>query len=164
MSSPELGALYQDICDKAEESSSSISAKSMPSITQFLLHDEPTSSPTTDAESTSLTFIPIASHTPDPNDLASSSLKSRNTIPTPTVIGMAVGFAIAGLLIVGLILLWLRERKRRKSLEWNTEAKKESRLSFGSKRASKRSVKGGGSIQVKESTIWRPSGIASPPP
>lgn len=160
----ELGASYQILCDTAEEDSTSRTLEPTPSITQFLASDQPTSSPTADAESTSLTFVPIASHTPDPNDLNSSSLNSRNTIPTPTIIGMAVGFAVAGLLVVGLILLWLRERKKRKSLEWSTEPKRESKLSVGSKRASKRSTKGHGPMQVTENTIWRPSGIAGSPP
>lgn len=151
------------MCDSSKEESASSASDTTPSATDFLAYNQPTASPATDAESTSLTFVPITSHTPDPNDLNTTPIKSRNSIPTPAVIGMAVGFVLAAFLIAGFIFLWLRERKKRRSLEWSTEPKKESRLSLGSKRASKRSTKGDSSTQVTETRIWRPSGTTTTP-
>lgn len=165
MQRTELAANFKARCDAAKDSASS-TAEPTPSPTLFTVHNEPALSSTIDTDTTSLTFIPIASYTPD---LDSNNLRSRddNTIPTPTIIGMAVGFAVAGLLLVGLILLWLRERRRRRSLEWSTEPKRESklgsRLSLTSKRASKRSNKGETSVQVVEKGIWRPTGPTQTP-
>jgi hypothetical protein len=149
-----------------DQDSPSSTAEPTPSPTFFITHDQPT----TDS-STSLTFIPIASHTPA---LDATELKTRDDgIPTPTVIGMAVGFAVAALLIVGLIFLYLRERRRRKSWEWTTGEKRgsklSSRLSLPGKRASKPSTtaasnsKRGSSVQVLERGGWRPTGTTTTP-
>ncbi|KAG9254267.1 uncharacterized protein F5Z01DRAFT_99610 [Emericellopsis atlantica] len=65
---------------------------------------------------------------------------SNNEIPLAAKIGMAVGFPLLGLLCVILACLYIRERRRRKGLEWTSTSpatpmpRKEKHSSLASKR------------------------------
>lgn len=63
-----------------------------------------------------LTSGPTA--TPSSSLLEIRLINGANGIPTATKVGMAVGFSLAGLLIILLLYLYLRERRLRKRLEW----------------------------------------------
>ncbi|KAI6778470.1 uncharacterized protein J7T54_000365 [Emericellopsis cladophorae] len=108
---------------------------------------------------------------------------SNNEIPLAAKIGMAVGFPVLGLLCAILVCLYIRERRRRKGLEWTTTStatttpRKDKRSSLGSKRTtgttmslagashhhagrhdSVRGTQGSHSdMRRSDSGVWRPS-------
>ena len=73
------------------------------------------------------------------NPLEIRQASDESKITTATKIGMAVGFPIAGLVIILLLCLYLRERRLRKGLEWRT-SEKPSRISRFSSKISHKTV------------------------